>query len=342
MPTERGRVRCSGNRRRTAALGALIALSGTLAGGAGCRSLQPVMPAAMIRPITVSTNEFTGSSGLLSGFDIDRAHASLKPGDSALVGVLAEIDGRRSVHYMLVARHEVDRAPDSAQTWRRTLGGPSLPASYIGQRVPLLIDVYDEQGRRIERSEQSPPDLLLGDPLFRLAAWVTALGPEIATRAAEANEHDEIPLLQLPDDAALGIIAVEQFAQVIGDLTTMRRTLMPVISRPPLLSLLLGDRTVRIVITPGGFGPERRRFGEDELIVYGVPIEVRIGEHVALQARLLIAEPAGPNTLLGGITELHAQHPHRPEQRALIRLLAARRAPAVASEATQPRGRGEQ
>ncbi|MCC5787028.1 MAG: hypothetical protein JJU33_10040 [Phycisphaerales bacterium] len=320
----------------------MLSLLGTLFVAQGCRSLEPVMPAAMIRPITVSTNEFTGSSSLLSGFDIDRAHASLKPGDSALVGVLAEIDGRRSVHYMLVARQETDSTSSGVQTWRRTIGGPNLPASYIGLRVPLVIDVYDEQGRRIERSEQSPPDLLLGDPLYRLAAWVTALGPEIATRAAEANEHDEIPLLQLPDDAALGIIAVEQFAQVIGDLTTMRRTLMPVISRPPLLSLLLGDRTVRIVITPGGFGPERRRFGEDELIVYGVPIEVRIGEHVALQARLLIAEPAGPNTLLGGITELHAQHPHRPEQRALIRLLAARRGPPPQEQVSTVPGKGEQ
>ncbi len=326
MPKERGRARCCRNRRRTPVFGASLALLGTLAAGLGCRSLQPVMPAAMIRPISVSTDEFTGSSSLLSGFDIDRAHASLKPGDSALVGVLADIDGRRTVRYMLVARRSDDTGSGDEQSWRRTIGGPSLPASYIGSRVPLVIDVYDEEGRPIERSEQSTPDLLLGDPLFRLAAWVTALGPEIAARAAEANEHDEIPLLQLPDDAALGIIAVEQFAHVIGEMTSMRRTLMPVVSRPPLLSLLLGDRTVRIVVTPGSFGPVRRGFGDDSLLVYGVPIEVRVGEHVALQARLLIAEPAGPNTLLGGITELHAQHPHRPEQRALIRLLAARRA----------------
>lgn len=300
------------------------------------------MPAAMIRPITVSTDAFTGSSNLLSGFDIDRAQAALKPGDSALVGVLAEVDGRRTVRYLLVARQDDDEAPSEGRIWRRTLAGPGLPASYLGERVPLVIEVYDESGRPLERSEQSPPDLLLGDPLFRLAAWVASLGPEIAARAAEANEHDEIPLLQLPDDAALGIIAVEQFAQVIGELTSMRRLLLPVVSRPPLLNLLLGDRTVRVVVTPGSFGPERRPFGAGDLLVYGVPIEVRVGEHVALQARLLVAEPAGPNTLLGGITELHAQHPHRPDQRALIRLLAARRAPAVASDAAQPRGRDEQ
>lgn len=282
------------------------------------------MPAAMIRPITVTTDEFIGSSGLLSGFDIDRDHPSQMAGDSALVGVLADIDGTRTVRYMLVARGDDGAA--EPRPWRRTLGGPGMPASYVAERVPLLIDVFDEQGRRIEQNEQSAPDLLLGDPLFRLAAWVTALGPDIAAKVAEADDHDEIPLLELPDDAALGIIAVEQFANVIGELTSLRRLLMPVVSRPPLLSLLLRDRTVRIVVTPGSFGPVRREFGEGALLVYGVPIEVRVGDHVALQARLLVAEPAGPNTLLGGITELHAQHPQRPDQRALIRLLAAKRA----------------
>lgn len=255
---------------------------------------------------------------ILSGFDLADDPGAWNIGDRVLLSVRQRKPDGVTVDRLLLIELLGEK---SGQVMEFTAKGPGgspyvLETPYAKTRLTL----YDAEGTELKTAEGKFPEAMLSSGLYDGAEPAVGL-PASADAMAGMTEAQY-------DRAMRGWLTTMSFSGSLGKPGMFQSMLKDVVARPPLLQILFRPtvalETGDAGITPGEAWAPSGHAGAPVPTVR-VPLVLKIAGKAGMVGEVLAARPVAPLSLCGGIVTAEARNADRPEVRAEIRLLAARR-----------------
>lgn len=296
-----------------------LLLAALCAGAGGC-ALGPKsaegLPSVTMAPAEQTV--FASAPDILDESDVAQKRGGWATGDQALVGIILVNGAHRSVRYVLIELTPVQGPLTTLEMGRLHAGPPFM--STRGVQLILL----DARGRELSRSIAWVPEPLLDHGPFDLLdfmAWAEGqritLGaedlPDLWFETAWQTDPGQAALLGLATMTSLGRGAGQNpaIASVVEDVLTLAQKF-------GVLTQGMSFRIDEKRIEPTGVGTRP---------AYRVPVQLRIGPHIALRALMQADRPDAPLGLTGGIVAVDGYNTTDPSRSIHIRVLATRRGP---------------
>lgn len=266
---------------------------------------------------------FLPGAALLDGWDFGAPETITAPdtpppaGQRLLLGIHVETDDVVKTRYVLY--ESLDATGGETNIWMSDDPFAGVERTFSSRPAKLKLTIYDEQLEQIGELDEQPAALLLRTGLGALNTLGLALREDTNDAPLASGARDE-----LSRAATLSLLALVEFSQFVRNTRPLRRTMMPVVSLPPVLGLVFGDRSIGISIIDEQLRPPApiARGGIDLGISHVIPMRLKIGSHTAMFGRLTATDPVGPLALTGGVLEMMATHPTEPNRRLVMRVIA--------------------
>lgn len=299
-------------------VGVVVMPLGVLAGCAS--SPPPPAPDLMARPvapeIAVVDGTFAASASLLSGWDLGPIElpaapdAPVRAGHRLLLGIHVEGSGEPTTRYVLY--ESLDAAGAEQDTWMTPSQFGDGQYVFSSSSSRLRLTLFDADLSLISELIKAPPSLLLRVGLAPLNRLVLL----------DSQEQPRDPSLERA--ATLSLLALLEFGEFVSQTRQLRRPMASVVSLPPVLSLVFGERRLGITVIGDQVVPAGPMIWQgvpfDSIDM--VPLRVTLNDHTMMFARVVAANPSGPLAMTGGVLEMRATHPTEPQRTLVMRVLA--------------------
>lgn len=289
----------------------------------------PKAPALQVGKAETSLDvrDFPAPSRLLFGYGVRGGRGDWRAGDTVLFGLRLRKAGEERNWLLqlrlldpLIAGEGGGEAP-SVEWSLRINGGREHFASRMC-RVEAVV--MDGEGREIGRSEPELPRDFLDSGVASACKLIERRLSE-GLRFAIDDGRDVVLPVQTRELAQATVCAVS-LLQVVQEDDVLAPLLWEVIEKPTLWSVIsnLGASVVlrpefhhamrRTSPLPGNYDP-----------TWSLPMQLDVNGRQALQLELLVADPAPPYSLCGGLFGATARHPRDADLEFSLLLLSARR-----------------
>lgn len=300
---------------------------------AGCASSPPppapdLMASTPTLEVEAADATFATGASLLSGWDLGSepppvaADAPVPPGHRLLLGIHVESGSDSTTRYVLYESLDATGAEQDLWMSPSLFGDEQYVFSSGSSRLRLTL--FDRDLSLMRELLKAPPSLLLRAGLAPLNRLVLL---------DQANQPRD-PSLERA--ATLSLLALIEFGEFVGETRQLRAPMVSVLSLPPVLTLVFGERRLGITVIADQVVPPLPliwggvAFESADLI----PLRLTINDHTTLFARVIAVEPVGPLAMTGGVLEMRASHPTEPDRTLVMRVLAVDAADQPAEQPT--------
>ncbi|HKE01968.1 MAG TPA: hypothetical protein VKE69_13215 [Planctomycetota bacterium] len=294
---------------------------------------------------TPASRAFARPEDLLEGFDAAEPGADWRLGDRVLFSVDVDDRGASERWFILC---ELEEALDFTG-----LGGESFPvASSLEltydtgekrsfQSIPryVRVNVFTRDGVRLGGAKVTVPELSLRNGFHGSTSRIVAIGKEVNEAAAtqpgwKPGAAVESEVKNRFFDLITSLFGFLELFRQTPPLEAVRARLADVVVDAPSILNVLVHFGVSIDIRPDFRAVEPRASDVPSSAgALALPIEFDINEALAFRYRLVVVPPDPPLQVAAGVIAIEGEHPSDPSRRFTIRLLAARRGPALAPAA---------
>ncbi|MCB9766661.1 MAG: hypothetical protein H6752_00570 [Candidatus Omnitrophica bacterium] len=286
---------------------------------------------------------FANSTRILTGFDLDRENSGWRVGDRALFGILLKTKRHLDVWLVLVeVRSGVLKSGQSISVPRRIgpdkkfdareweigmkgidgVGGHELKSDSICLSIQLL----DPSGKELNQSYAMAPEAFLRKGFFSTTKSANRVAVSVESRGSAQPTDEEKETIS------------KSMGQIVGSLLALfeivadQRDLKPILKKgmdfPSFLDFLkdwsptlsMHAHFSDAVTVP--WSPSPRQSSRDSLLL---PVDVEFNDSTSGISRIQVVDPTPPLDLSAGIVSVDLIHPKKPENKTLVRLLAAKR-----------------
>jgi hypothetical protein len=288
----------------------------------------PAKPRPRLIDTAPAAPQFPAAASILRGFSEFRPGKEWEPGDSVLLGIQLERPGLRRQWYIKATALVLPRIEFQGSSYLlhdeigltyRTPDGHQGELTVPFSLVPVQVELFDERGQRLSRDIVMQPEVCLRYGITDLIELTRAGGtfyeglepgkPQTAGRAQLRYLSGYLALSRMP-----------RFLQR----RDMSGVFWQLVERPSLLSLVLGERSIKFEIADREATEEPSPPAPAPGTVYRVPLLIGLNGTQLMRCEMMVAPPIPPLGPCNGLLGVDAVNPRDPARRVTIRLLAAR------------------